>query len=174
MTANQIYNLFSYCGIMLLDNKLIMTSPDYFEEKTLAFLGKLGKDEFIEYPKIIYSYQKLQRTKHKRTKKWKLKILNIKYDKMFDKFEEDFWPEYCKIWNVDKDNYKLMNIINYLLNINWTKMSSLFDNFDLYFGDSDTISNKDLDYNVHPILLKYLDKNIDFDSRYIKLKSLEQ
>lgn len=162
MTTNQIYNIFHYCGIMLLDNKLIITSPDYLKEKTLSFMGKLGKNEFIEFPKIKYSYQKFERIK----RKWN------RNDIIFDNLEDNFWSEYCKIWNVNENDYQFMNIINYLMNINFLKQNSFFDNFEKYFGYTNTISNKNLDYKVHPLLLEDLENYIDFESRYLKLKSL--
>ena len=172
MNKNQIYNLFSYAGIMLLDNKLIMTSPDYLEEKTLAFLGRLGKDEFIKYPEIKYKSQNFERTR-RRLSNNKFIEEKIEYNKIFDSFENDFWGEYCKIWSVDINNYKLMNIINFLLDSNITKTGSFFENFEKYFGDMSTISVEDLDYKAHLLILEYLDENIDFNSRYLKLRCLE-
>ena len=56
MTIIQIKNMFIYTGIMLLDNQILMTSPDYFQEKSIKFFGKLGKSEFIQFPKIKYKY----------------------------------------------------------------------------------------------------------------------
>lgn len=173
MSKYQIYNLYSFIGIMLLDNKLIMTSPNYLEEKSLAFFGKLGKDEFIKYPEIKSKSQKFTRSR----KRWvEPGIIDekIEYNSIFDFFEDSFWPEYCKIWGVDDNNYKLMNIINFLLSINITKPSSVFKNFEMFFGDTNTISDEYLDYKVHPILIEYLDENINFNDRYLKLKSLEK
>ena len=152
MNNRQIYNLFSYAGMMLLSNELIMTSPDYLEEKTLLFIGKMGKDEFIKY-RLDCSNEKSG-------------ILHRYHT------TSDFWNEYCNIWGVDKNNYRLMNVINYLFSVNFDKQSSFFDNFGIYFGSMDSISCEDLRYKVHFVLLEYLDDKIG-GSRYLKLKSLE-
>ena len=169
MNNRQIYNLFSYAGMMLLSNELIMTSPDYLEEKTLLFIGKMGKDEFIKYrldcsnekSGILHRYQ------------YRLDCSNEKSG-ILHRYHttSDFWNEYCNIWGVDKNNYRLMNVINYLFSVNFDKQSSFFDNFGIYFGSMDSISCEDLRYKVHFVLLEYLDDKIG-GSRYLKLKSLE-
>ena len=39
MNKNQIYNLFCFVGVMKLDIDLMLTSPDYIDEKTTKFFG---------------------------------------------------------------------------------------------------------------------------------------
>ena len=104
MNNRQIYNLFSYAGMMILSNRLLSTSPEYIEEKTLLFIGKLGRNEFIKFPEILYSHY---------------------HNSMLDLLEDNFWKEYCAIWNVNMNNYRLMNVINYLFSVNFDKQSSL-------------------------------------------------
>ena len=41
MTNNQTHNIFYFLGIMINDNKIINTSPDYLIEKANAFFSKL-------------------------------------------------------------------------------------------------------------------------------------
>ena len=50
-TIIQLHNLVSFNAIMLLDNDLLTTSPDYFKEKSFRFFGFEAKNSFIEYPK---------------------------------------------------------------------------------------------------------------------------
>ena len=157
MTSIQINNIFSYSTIMLIGNDLMLTSPNYLTEKTLCFFGKLGKDKFIEYPTILLT---------KRISSGDTRSTNSKL------VEKNIWEEYCKTWGVDKNDYKLMNIINYLININFQKQNSFFNNFEKYIGNTKTISNKNLDYMVNPKLLEHIKKVNNFNTRYLKLKTL--
>ena len=130
MNIRQIQNMFLYTGIMLLDNKIITSSPDYLTEKSLKFFGKLGKPEFINFPKIAHKNQ----------------ISDITTNC-------DFWQMYCKIWHVDSDDYELMNIINFLLSVYPVYVNSqkslTFRNFEKYIGDLDSISDYDLSSLAH-------------------------
>lgn len=154
MNMQQIKNVYYYTSIMLIDNFIITTSPDYLTEKSLNFFGKLGKNEFIEYPKIKYSSQLSSILKN-----------------------NDFWELYCRIWSVDKNNYELMNSINFLLNIApipiESKESETFKLFEKFLGDIDSTSTENLSYMVHDKILEYFDEYVDFNSRYFKLKILE-
>jgi len=140
MTLNQAYNLFLYTGIMLLDNDLMVTSPDYYSDKSCKFFGSLGKSEFINYTKID-------------------------------------WNKYCKLWKVKEDNYELMNVINFLENINPLFRSEQIKNFDImveqfkkYMGALSNISEIRMDGVVHHVIRQAINNNIDFNSRYLKLK----
>jgi len=158
MNIKQISNIFYYTGIMLLDNKIITTSPDYLIEKSLKFFGKLGKPEFIEFPKISFDIQKSEITDNC-----------------------DFWKKYCEIWHTKSDDYELMNIINFLLNVfpiyvvN-SKKSLTFKQFEKYIGDLNSISEYDLSGLAHFKILEFINKHTDFDNRHFKLiylKSIE-
>lgn len=151
MTNQQANNIFYFLGIMLMDNKIINTSPDYLEEKSLSFFGKLGKKEFVSDIKNIYQSQKISVT-----------------------INGDFWYEYCKRWGVDQNNNKIMNIINFILNSNITNQKNVIHNYVKYIGEIDTITNSDLSCKIHPNIQTYIDKNIDFNSRYFKLLSLNK
>ena len=83
----------------------------------------------------------------------------------------DSWFNYCDIWGIDKNNYRLMNVFNYLYSINFRNQRSYFDNFEIYFGSFDSVSSEDLRYKVHFKILEQLDKVCD--SRYLKLKALD-
>lgn len=137
-----------------MDNMIITTSPDYLEKKTLNFFGKLGKNEFIEYPKVKYRPQLAPILKG-----------------------NDFWKLYCGIWKVDKNNYELMNIISFLLNTAPIPIKSnegyAFKLFQKFLGDIESTSTENLSYMVHDKILEYFDENIDFNTRYFKLKTLE-
>lgn len=150
MTTNQTRNIFYYLGVMLIDNKIINTSPDYLIEKSISFFGKLGKDEFISDIKNCYSTQRLDK----------------KYDVL------GFWYAYCKTWNVKQDNYEVMNIVNFILNSNINVTTNVIKNFKKNIGDVETIPDYDLSYKVHPNLIEHINKNVDFNSRYLKLISL--
>jgi len=162
MTMNKIHNIYFFAGIMLLSNKIIATSPDYIIEKSLCFLGKLGKPEFIEFPKIKFSSQVV--------------------DKLYF---NNFWEKYCNTWHTDKDDYKLMNIINFLLNSNLIRTTSfnhmispvdnrsVYKQFEKYIGDIETVPDYDLKSNVHFKIVEYLTKYIDFNDRFFKLKMLQ-
>jgi len=143
MTKNQAHNVFYYLGIMLNDNKIINTSPDYLIEKTISFFGKLGKDEYISKVINVYSSQ----------------INN----------SADFWLEYCRIWNIDNNKYEIYNIINFILNSMINDSNSVMKAFKKYIGEFDTISDSDLSYKLHPKLLSHINNSIDFNSRYLKL-----
>lgn len=99
MNIQQIKNLYTYTAILLSDNKIIFSSPDYLKEKSLKFFGKLGKSEFINFPKIKYQSQ--------------VPKCNSFWDINFE-VGFDFWEKYTKIWGVNQDDYELMNIINFL------------------------------------------------------------
>jgi len=148
MTNNQTHNIFYFLGIMINDNKIINTSPDYLIEKANAFFSKLGKDEFISNIKNIYRSQKLDYT-------------------------TEFWLSYCQIWHIDKNNFELLNIINFILNSNITDTKNVIQNFKKYIGDINIIPDLDLSFKLHPTLLIHINKSIDFDSRYLKLLSLK-
>jgi hypothetical protein len=160
MTIIQLQNIFTYTGIMLLDNDLSMTSPDYFEEKSIKFFGKLGKSEFIQFPKIKYKYN-----------------TGKNFLKNYHKYHDDFWMEYCRLWNVRTNNYELMNCINFLLNIlppyKQMKPSITINNFEKYIGSIDSVENIDLSYMAHAKLREYFVENINLNDRYCKLRILE-
>jgi len=174
MNKNQIVNIFIYYGIMVLDNQLIMTAPSYLKEKTLDFFGQLGKNKFINYPKITHGNQKLNlkfiewnRGKHK----WEDKSKNVHPN--LKNYSDDFWKKYCKIWNVENDDYELMNIINFILSFNITKQKLVLNNFEKYIGNLDSICEEDLDYKAHVLICDFIYENVNFDSRYFKLKTLK-
>jgi len=161
MTITQLQNIFIFTGIMLIDNDIPMTSPDYFEEKSKKFFGKLGKSEFIHFPEIKYKYQ------------W----TSIKHLENYNNFRENFWTEYCKLWKVKPENYELMNTINFLLNIlpphKKMKSSITINSFEKYIGSIDSVANIDLSYMAHAKLREYFVENINLNDRYCKLRILE-
>jgi len=144
MTKNQAYNVFYYLGIMLNDNKIITTSPDYLIEKTTSFFNKLGKNEFISEVKNKYRSQRID-------------------------YSADFWSEYCKMWKIDNDEYEILNILNFILNSDIRDSKSVMKNFKKFIGDFDVISDSDLSYKLHPILLSHMNNSVDLNSRYLKL-----
>lgn len=158
MKSQQIFNLFYYTVFMLIDNQIYTTSPDYLREKTLKFFGTLGKPEFIKFPKAKYTSQS---------------IFKVNYN-----FPDDnnFWKLYCKTWSVKEDDFELMNIINFLLNVYpiyiENHKSQTFSNFEKFIGNTELISVDDLSYMVHPVILKYLEENVDLNCRFLKLKAL--
>ena len=160
MTITQLQNIFTFTGIMLIDNDIPMTSPDYFEEKSKKFFGKLGKSEFIHFPEIKYNYH-----------------TGKKFLENYNKFQENFWTEYCKLWRVKPENYELMNTINFLLNVlpphKKMKPSITINSFEKYIGNIETITNKDLSCMAHVTLREYFVKNVDLNDRYCKLRILE-
>jgi len=127
MTKNQIHNLFYYLGIMLLDNKIISTSPDYLIEKSLSFFGNSGKNVFISDIKNKFFSQKLP-------------------DNKYDGY--GFWFAYCKTWNVKQDDYEIMNILNFILSCNIKNHKNIIMNFEKYIGSVDVISDSDLSYKL--------------------------
>ena len=147
MNKYQIQNIFYYLGFMLADNKIINTSPDYLEEKSLSFFGKLGKNEFVSDIKNCYFSQKI--------------------DKQYDSL--GFWYAYCKTWNVKQENYEIMNILNFILNSNINDTTNVIKNFKKYIGDVDIITDSDLSCKVHPKIVEHINKNIDLNCRYLKL-----
>jgi len=161
MNLNQIYNLFSFIGILSLDNDLILTSPDYIEAKTLNFLNfSLGKNEFIKIPTSYYCSKNYEHT------------------------TEKFWEDYCKIWKCDKEDYPLMNVFNFLLESNFPKHGIFSEHkedhpkisielFEKYIGDIKDIE-KDNSYKTrtHPNIRDYIKEYLDLYSRYIKLLTL--
>lgn len=81
------------------------------------------------------------------------------------------WNKYCKVWKVDHNDFELMNIINFLYDMN-TK--TVFKKFEKYICDFENINKNDLSYTAHAKLIEYINKNIDFDNRFFKLKILEK
>jgi len=160
MNTTQLQNIFTYTGIMLLDNNLAMTSPEYFEEKSMKFFGKLGKSEFIQFPKLKYKYK-----------------TDENFLKNYDGFHENFWLEYCKLWNIKSDNYELMNNLNFLLNVfpphREMKTNITINNFEKYIGNIESVTNVELSYMVHPVLMEYIINNLNLNDRYCKLRMLE-
>lgn len=149
MKINQIRNIYSFMGIMLLDNHLLTTSPDYFEEKALRFFGKLGKKEFVEFSKPKYHNA-----------------------------NDNFWKNYRKRWKLDDNDFEIINIINFLLNVrppfDDKNKSDVFKYFEKFIGDIETIPTTDLSCYAHFKITEYLNKNINFNDRLFKLKILEK
>ena len=57
---NKLYNLYTFLFIMVLDNDIFKTSPDYYREKCANILGiSGGKKEFVKYPERWDEYSKL-------------------------------------------------------------------------------------------------------------------
>ena len=141
-------NLFTYTGMMLIDNQILTTSPDYLREKTLRFFGTLGKLEYIDVPTPVYTSQGI-----------------------LDRY---FWPRYCDTWGVKKDDVELMNIINFLLNVPsiFTKddKNITFRNFEKYIGNLNSISDEDLSFMCHRKILELVKNNMN--DRVLKLKAL--
>jgi hypothetical protein len=137
-------------AIMLLDNKLLMTSPDYFEEKALRFFGKLGKKEFIEFSKPKYD-------------RWNV--------------DDNFWKKYRKQWKVDDNDFEIINIINFLLNVrppfDDKNKSDMLKYFEKFIGDIETVPENDLSCYAHFKIREYIDKHINFNDRFFKLKILQ-
>lgn len=148
MTKNQFYNIYYFQYIMLTNYNILHISPDYLKEKSLLFLGKLGKNEFIKTPDANHMHP---------TQK-----------------QKNFWKKYCKLWNIEDDQYDTMNIFNFLTNASNNPKKSL-NNFEKYFGKINEIPNLELKHFIHKNLLNYID-NVFFDdkySRFFKLKILE-
>lgn len=158
----QLKNIFIYTGIMLIDNQIILSSPDYLKEKTLKFFGCLGKPEFIQFPKIKYNTQKLN--------------IPLLIDPTIQP-NINFWTAYCLIWNIKNDDYELMNIINFLLNIlppcPNMKPSITINSFQKYIGNIESITTTDLSYMAHAKLREYFVENIKLNDRYCKLRILK-
>ena len=147
---------------MLIDNQIFTTSPDYLREKSLKFFGTLGKSGFIKFPKAKYTSQSIFK-------------VNYRYSD-----DDIFWKLYCKTWKVKEDDFELMNIINFLLNVSPVyndnkknlQKNIIFSNFEKFIGDIEIINENDLSYMVHPVILKFLKDNMDFNCRFLKLKVL--
>jgi len=96
---------------------------------------------------------------------------------IYDKYHENFWLEYCKLWKVKYNNYELMNIINFLLNIlpphKGMKSNITIHSFEKYIGEIDSVTDIDLSYMAHPILREYFIENINLNDRYCKLRMIE-
>lgn len=87
------------------------------------------------------------------------------------KTPEKIWKKYCKTWRVDSNNYELMNIINFLYDVT---DRNVFSNFEKYIGDFEKIYENDLSHKAHFKLVTHINKIIDFDNRFFKLKILEK
>jgi hypothetical protein len=154
MKITQIRNIYMFMGIMLLDNKLLSTSPDYFEEKAKCFFGKLGKNEFVEFSKPKY------------------------FNATDDNFHKsNFWKVYRERWKIDDNDFELINIINFLLNVrppfdNKGK-SDMFKYFEKFIGNIETIPYYDNSGHAHFKIAEYINKHIDFNDRLFKLKILQ-
>jgi len=62
---NKLYNLYTFLFIMVLDNDIFKTSPDYYREKCANILGiSGGKKEFVKYPERWDEYSKLWKVDH--------------------------------------------------------------------------------------------------------------
>lgn len=81
------------------------------------------------------------------------------------------WDKYCERWNVDSNDFELMNIINFL---NDVKIRNVFDEFEKYIGDFEIINKNDLSYIGHFKIVEFINNSIDFNSRFFKLKILCQ
>jgi len=150
MTKNQIYNIFYFLAIFKECDKIINTSPGYLIEKSSSFFNNIKK-YFIDDIKNIKFNQKVDN----------------KYDGL------GFWFEYCKTWNIDQDEFEILNILNFILNSNITDPKSVIKNFEKYIGDINTIPDLDLSYKLHPLLLNRVNKIVGVNSRYIKLRILQ-
>lgn len=105
----------------------------------------------------------------------------------------DFWVAYTDIWNIEQDDYELMNIINFILSFkeiivsvfpdNYPMLDTgemkhhkifplIFNSFEKYIGHIEEINKSDLSWAIHVNLLKYIKKYIDFNDRYFKLLCL--
>ena len=179
MTATQIKNIFIYTGIMLLDNQVLLTSPDYLKEKTIKFFGTLGKSEFIKTPVIKFKFQKLavvRLGKLSSTASFENKS-EVQENHPVTTEGNDFWTNYCKIWSVKNDDYELMNIINFLLTIlppfAVYKKHITLNSFEKYISNIESVEKSDLSYMAHPHLREYFTKNLDLNDRYCKLRILQ-
>ena len=52
MTKNQIYNLFCFVGVMTLDMDIMLTSPDYLDEKTISSAIRKAVADVISEGKV--------------------------------------------------------------------------------------------------------------------------
>ena len=121
--------------------------------------------------------------------KYDSKILNISPDYLIEKssvffnslgndyfvennLTENIWIDYCKLWGVNKKNYAILNIINFILMSNLTNSQNVIKNYKMYIGNIENINDCDLHYKVHPILLGHINYAISND-RYLKLLSLQ-
>lgn len=153
MTKNNIHNIFYFLSIFSgIDNKLINTSPDYLIEKSLSFFNNLGKNVFISDIKSIPFSQR----------------------KNNNKIIDDFWFTYCRTWNVNQEDYKIMNIINFIFNSDIVNSTKTMKSFDKYIDVININTDTDLSFKIHPNLIKYINKNADLNSRYLKLRMIEQ
>jgi len=172
MTINQLYNIFTFTGIMLLDvdTKLLTLtiSPDYIVEKSQRLLGMLGKKEFIQYP-----------------------VMNpiLKSDQNIAD-GVDFWSDYSEKWKVNNENYELMNIFNFLFSIcpphkvpqnnyyapdaKYFKPQRTLDFFEKFVGSLEDIPNDELlRRQAHFLIQEHIKDYIDYSckvDRYLKLK----
>lgn len=81
---------------------------------------------------------------------------------------------YCNYWKISNSDFELINVINFLNDINSLEKKEIFSNFRKYFGTTDYISSKDLSYLSHPTILKYINEKIEFDDRFCKLHELRE
>lgn len=107
--------------------------------------------------------------------------------------ESGFWVAYTDIWNIEQEDYELMNIINFILSFeeiivsvfpdNYSMLDTgemkhhkifplIFNSFEKYIGHIEEINKSDLSWAIHVNLLKYIKKHIDFNDRYFKLLCL--
>ncbi len=62
-----------------------------------------------------------------------------------------------------------MNIMNFLYEV---QIKNVFEKFEKYIGDFEIINKNDLSYLGHFKLVEFINKSIDFNSRFFKLKIL--
>lgn len=79
------------------------------------------------------------------------------------------WNKYCKNWKVDENDFELMNIMNFLYEV---RIKNVFEKFEKYIGDFEIINKNDLSYLGHFKLVEFINKSVDFNSRFFKLKIL--
>jgi len=86
--------------------------------------------------------------------------------------EPEIWKEYCDIWKIDKDNYEIMNIINFLFNIP-NNQKKLLNIFEMYIGNIEKISKLELKHFAHKKLIEWIDDKGFIETRFMKLKILD-
>lgn len=84
---------------------------------------------------------------------------------------EKFWIAYCKFWNIEENNYEILNIINFISMSYLSNSKNVIKNFKIFIGDVKYISDYDLSYKVHKKILDHIN-NIISNDRYLKLLSL--
>ena len=81
---------------------------------------------------------------------------------------------YCNTWKINRDDFELINIINFINDTVTLEKKKVFYNFRKYIGETDCILSKDLSHLAHTNISKYIDELVNFNDRFCKLHELRE